>query len=60
MSREPADDWRYWRDLAKTTRAKINQMKDNRSKRMLRALAAGYERAAQQIEKRLYKTKEPK
>jgi hypothetical protein len=60
MSSEPADDWRYWRDIAKTTRAKATQMKDDRSKRMLRALATGYERAAQQIKKRLHKTQKSK
>jgi hypothetical protein len=53
MSSKPVDDSQYWRDRANTTRAKADQTKNDRSKRMLRAMAAVYERAAEQIEQRL-------
>jgi hypothetical protein len=52
MPGEPNNS-QYWRDRAMTARAKADQMKTGRSKRMLRGMADVYDRAAEQIEQRL-------
>jgi hypothetical protein len=60
MPREPVNDSQYWRDRAKMARAKADQMKDDRSKRMHLALADVYERVARRIKQRLRKAKKSK
>jgi hypothetical protein len=50
----------HWRDLAKTTHARADQMKNGRSKRMLRAMGDFYERVAKRVERRLRKAKKSK
>jgi hypothetical protein len=53
MPGEPANDSRYWRDRAMLARARADQVRTDRSKRMLRGMADVYDRAAEQIEQRL-------
>jgi hypothetical protein len=53
MPDKPSNDPRYRRDRAMAARAKADQMKADRSKRMLRAMADVYDRAAEGIEQRL-------
>ena len=60
MPSEPVDDSQYWRDRAKMARAKADQMKNDRSKRMQLAMADVYERVAKRIEQRLRKAKKSK
>jgi hypothetical protein len=60
MPDNPVNDSQYWRDRAMTTRAKADQMKTDRSKRVLRGIADVYDRAAEGIEQRLRDAKESK
>jgi hypothetical protein len=53
MPDKPVKDSQYWRDRAMTARAKADQMKTDRSKRVLRGMADVYDRAAEGIEQRL-------
>jgi hypothetical protein len=53
MPDKSVNDSQYWRDRAKAARAKADQMKNRRSKRMLQAMADVYDRAAEGIEQRL-------
>jgi hypothetical protein len=52
MPDKPVKDSQYWRDRAMTVRAKADQMKTERSKRILRGMADVYDRAAERIEQR--------
>jgi hypothetical protein len=60
MPDKPFNDSQYWRDRAMTARAKADQMKNNRSKRMLRGMADVYDRAVEGIEQRLREAEKPK
>jgi hypothetical protein len=53
-------DPQYWRDRAKNLRAKTDNAKDPRSKRMMLGIAAAYERLAERIEQRLRDAKNSK
>jgi len=57
MPDKPVKDSQYWRDRAMTVRAKADQMKTERSKRVLRGMADVYDRAADAIEQRLRESK---
>jgi hypothetical protein len=48
MAREP--DPQHWRDRAKETRARANQLKDPRSKRRMLGLANFYARLAKRLD----------
>jgi hypothetical protein len=48
-------DPQYWRERAKITRANAEKLANLRAKRMMLGAAAGYERLAERIERRMLK-----
>src|SRR5437588_11257120 len=53
---QPVHDPQHWRDRAKRARAKADQAKNPKSKRMLQGIAGAYERLADKAKRRLRMT----